>query len=102
MKKNPCRECQLAFEYKGRKGPSFLKECGNCEKLVRHKKYLESKRKFVKSEMITSLDELFKEDWVIWNGSTRSTKVFMNMFVKSVQYFINNGSLYKAIRREDV
>lgn len=101
MTKNPCRECELAFEYKGRKMSAYKEECIKCEKLIKHKKYLESKRKFTKGEQIKSLDELFKEDWVIWNDSTRSTKVFQNMFVKTVKLFVDNGSFYKAIRREE-
>lgn len=100
IKQNPCRYCTKAFEYRGRNSPSHSIECDNCENIKAHKKYLESQRKFVEGEPITSLAELLEQEWVMWYHSTKHIETFKSMPLRAVVMFLDNGAFRKAVRKE--
>lgn len=98
---NPCRYCVASFEYKGRHSPSFTVECQQCKNRKEYNEYLNSKRMFVPGEPITSLEDLLKEDWVIWYGHTKHIEMFRSMSVRTVERFVENHAFRKAIRKEN-
>lgn len=101
LSRNPCRYCVVAIEYKGRHSPSFTIECQTCKNREEHIAYLDSQRKFIPGEPITTWDELFKQTWVIWHGSTKHIEMFRSMSVRTVEMFLRNGAFREAIRKEN-
>ena len=100
LSKNPCRYCIASAEYKGRHSPSFTVECQQCKNRKEYNEYLNSKRMFIPGEPITSLEDLLKEDWVIWHGHTKNIEMFRSMSVRIVERFVENHAFRKAIRKE--
>lgn len=102
MKQNPCRYCAISIEYKGTHRPSLTDvKCDGCKNLNEHLKYLEKQRKFDKGELITSLDELLNQEWVMWYGRTKHIEVFKHSQLKSVLRWLEVGAFHKAVRKED-
>ena len=101
LSKNPCRYCVASVEYKRRHSPSFTVECQQCKNRKEYNEYLNSKRMFIPGEPITSLEDLLKEDWVIWHGHTKHIEMFRSMSVRTVEHFIENHAFRKAIRKEN-
>lgn len=75
-------------------------ECAKCENIQKHREYLLSQRKFAEGEQITSIEELLKQEWVMWYHSTKHIEVFKNMQLNLVLKFLKNGAFRKAIRKE--
>ena len=102
MTKNPCRTCKFGIYTNSihRRTRSWREVCMKCEKYDAHQKYLQSKRKFRQGDQITSLEELVKHEWFIWHGQTKHIEMFRSMSLRTVEQFINNGSIYEAIRKE--
>lgn len=99
--RNPCRYCVASIERKGRHSPSFTVECQQCKYRKEYEEHLDSKRMFVPGEVITTLEELLKQEWVIWYGYTKHVEIFRSMQIRVVEMFIRNGAFRKAIRREN-
>ena len=99
MKQNPCRYCALSYEYKGKHSPSYEKQCKECENSKKHREYLQSQRKFVEGEPITSLDELLKQEWVMWYHNTKHIEVIKHTQLATVLKWLENGAFRKAIRK---
>lgn len=100
MKQNPCRYCALSTEYKGRHSPSWKKECGECEPYQKHKEYLQSQRKFTEGEQITTIEELLKQEWVMWYHVTKHIEVFKHIQLKAVLNWLEHGAFHRAIKKE--
>ena len=69
------------------------------ELLEKHQEELEKRRKFIKGEKITSLEELLNETWVICGIRTMHIKAVMNWQMWMVLRAIEEGCFYKAIRK---
>lgn len=100
MRQNPCRYCAVSMLYKGGHGPTWTPECRNCEKRKKHQEYLQKKRKFEKGEVITSVEDLLKQEWVMLGESTRHIEVLKSMPLRVVLMFLNGNKIYKAMRKE--
>lgn len=104
MKSNPCRRCENAFVWNNRHMPhscgEHAEECRNCENRKAHNMYLESQRKYEKGEPITSLDELLKQEWVMWGDGIKHISVIKNLQLNTVIRFIGLGYFRKAIKKE--
>lgn len=100
MKQNPCRYCALSFEYKGRHSRSGCQKCTKCEKFKKHKEYLQSQRKFIEGELITSIEELLQQEWVMWYHTTRHIEVIKHAQLATVLTWLERGAFRKAIRKE--
>lgn len=104
MKSNPCRRCEKAFVWKNRHMPNtygkHAEECRNCEKRKAHNKYLESQRKYEEGEQITSLDELSKQEWVMWFHTIRHIEVIKHTQLATVLNWLDRGAFRKAIKKE--
>ena len=100
MRQNPCRYCILSEEYKGVHYRGGDKKCETCEKYFAHREYLKSKRKFTEGEPINSIEELLKEEWVMWYGQTKHIEMFKSMPLRSVLRFLELGAIRKAVRKE--
>lgn len=99
MKKNPCRYCALSLEYKGRHTAGNSK-CVECENIKKHREYLQTQRKFIEGEPITSLDELLQQEWVMWYHTTRHIEVIKHTQLTTVLKWLERGAFRKAIRKE--
>ena len=99
MSKNPCRNCKNAFVYRNRH-VAGLNCHKDCQKYKAHQEYLENKRMFKKGEIITSIEELLSEEWVIWANQTRHIEAIKSMPLRTVIVFIEKGFFHKAIRKE--
>ena len=97
--KNPCRKCEKAFVWNNRHTPSLNNECKACEKQKKYKEYLLSKRKFVAGDIITSLEELLQQEWVMFYNCARHIEVIKHNQLSTVLKWLGNGALRKAIRR---
>ena len=62
MRQNPCRYCALSYEHNGKHSQRYNENCFKCENLKKHKIYLQSKRKFVPSDTITTVSELLEQE----------------------------------------
>ena len=100
LSRNQCQYCVAAVVYKGKHLPNYRVECQQCEHKKAHKAYLESKRMFTAGEPITTIEELLQQEWVIWHGATKHIEMFRSMPVRTVEKFLKNGSLKKAIKKE--
>ncbi|WP_367567270.1 hypothetical protein [Lacrimispora sp.] len=101
MKQNPCRYCALSWENKGRHLPSqFDQHCAECENIKKHKEYLKSKRLFKEGAPITSLDELLKQEWVMWYHQTRHIEVIRHAQLATIMNWLNRGAFHMAVRKE--
>ena len=100
MKQNPCRYCALSWEHNGKHYPSYKPPCSECENIKKHKEYLKSQRKFEEGTLITSLDELLKEEWVMWYHQTRHIEVIKHTQLITVLNWLTIGAFHKAIRKE--
>ena len=76
------------------------KSAQNARTFKKHREYLLSQRKFAEGEQITSIEELLKQEWVMWYHSTKHIEVFKNMQLNLVLKFLKNGAFRKAIRKE--
>lgn len=101
VKQNPCRYCSSAFYDARRKQhiSSFSEPCRSCEHIKSHEEYLKSKRKYEAGSVITSLEELLEQTWVIWHGYTKHVEMFRSMPIRVVENFIKNGSIRRAIQK---
>jgi hypothetical protein len=102
LKQNPCRYCALAYEYKGKHIPSYENKCYECENRKSHNEYLKSQRMFEEGETITSLDELLRQEWVMWYHQTKHIKVIMNNQLGCVLRWLKDGAFKEAIRKEPI
>lgn len=99
LKQNPCRYCALSLEYKGKHYSSLNPKCRDCTNLRQHKNYLHTQRKFIDGEPITSIEELLKQEWVMWYHNTKHIEVFKSMPLRGVLKFLERGAFHKAIRK---
>lgn len=100
MKQNPCRYCALAYVRNGIHSPSWNDKCRECENIKKHKKYLESQRMFFEGEPITTLEELLKQEWVMWYHNSRHIEAIKSTPIRIVLEWIEIGAFHKAIRKE--
>lgn len=100
LKQNPCRYCALATEYKGKHTPSYNEKCSDCTNRRKHLNYLYTQRQFKEGLPITSLEELLKQEWVMWYHSTKHIEVFKSMPIRAVLKFLERGAFKEAIRKE--
>ena len=100
MKTNPCRYCALSYNHNGKHSPSYENQCAKCTNRQKHNKYLQSHRKFESGEVITSLDELLQQEWVMWYGYTKHIEVYKHSQLSSVLLWLEIGAFHKAIRKE--
>lgn len=100
MKQNPCRHCALSLTYNGRHSPRWDGKCAECENIKAHREYLKSQRKFIEGEAITTLDELLKQEWVMWYHSSKHIEVIKSAQVRTVLKWLEIGAFRKAIRKE--
>lgn len=100
MKQNPCRYCSFSFNYKGKHEPQWRNEaCQNCEDIKKHENYLQSQRKFVEGEPITSLDELLRQEWVMWYHNTKHIEVIKHTQLSTVLRWLELGAFHRAVRK---
>ena len=99
MTRNPCRGCKDAFELNGRYYNSLNYNCAVCEKLKSHTKYLESKRKYEKGELITSLDELISQEIVMWGNKPTHEGFYKSLQLRVVIDGLKNGWFRYAVRK---
>lgn len=102
LKQNPCRYCALATEYKGKHTPSWNEKCKDCTNLRKHKNYLHTQRKFAEGTPITTLEELLKQEWVMWYHNTKHIEVFKSMQLRTVLRQLEVGAFKTAIRKEPI
>lgn len=100
MRENPCRYCVLHIKYKNKYGQGWSKECYTCQNLKSHKEYLKTQRKYEVGELITNIQDLLKETWVMWNGKTKHIEMFKSMPLRTVIGLIDSGSIRKAIKKD--
>src|SRR5574344_246254 len=100
LKQNPCRYCALSTEYKGKHVPSWNEKCKDCTNHRQHLNYLHTQRKFTEGLPITSLEELLKQEWVMWYHQTKHIEVFKSMPIRVVLKFLERGAFKEAIRKE--
>ena len=61
--------------------------------------YLKNNRKFEEGEPITSLEELLKQEWVMWYHSAKHIEVIKHNQLSTVLKWLDNGAFHKAIRK---
>lgn len=90
----------MAFAHNGRHSPSWDGKCAECESIKKHREYLESQRKFVEGEPITTLEELLKQEWVMWYHQSKHIEAIKSTSIRIVLEWIEIGAFHKAIRKE--
>lgn len=101
MKQNPCRYCSFSLNYRGKHEPQWRNDtCQNCEDIKKHEGYLQSQRKFIEGDPITNLDELLKQEWVMWYHNTKHIEVIKHTQLATVLHWLERGAFHKAIRKD--
>lgn len=100
MRQNPCRYCSSSVDIKGKHFASFSEKCWECDYKKKHMEYLKKNRKFEEGEPITSLEELLKQEWVMWYHNTKHIEVIKHTQLSTVLKWLKNGAFHKAIRKE--
>ena len=100
MRENPCRYCALSSRYKNKYRPGWLKECWTCQNLKIHQEYLRTQRKYEPGELITNIQDLLKETWVMWYGKTKHIETFKSMQLRTVIQSLDHGAIRKAISKK--
>lgn len=59
------------------------------------------KRKYRRGEVITSLDELAKQEFIYWHNKIYHAGWFMSWQFRMAKRFIDAGSLYYAVSTAD-
>lgn len=98
--KNPCRYCiNGAKSLNGKYYPGRNCFYSVCDNRKEYKEYLSSKRQFKEGETITALEDLLKQEWVMWYGATKHIEMFRSMPIRTVEMFLRQGAFTKAIRK---
>ena len=63
--------------------------------------YLASKRKYEIGEPITSLDELYMQDFVMLGGRIKHISIIQSMTFRTVYLYLQRGAIHKAIKKEE-
>ena len=100
IRENPCRYCALHTRYKNHYERGWSKECHTCQNLKLHREYLETQRKYETGELITNIQDLLKETWVMLHGRTKHIEMFKSMQLRTVIRFLNSGCIRKAVQKE--
>lgn len=100
MRQNPCRYCSSSVDIKGKHFASFSEKCWECDYKKQHMEYLKKNRKFEEGEPITSLEELMKQEWVMWYHNTKHIEVIKHTQLLTVLRWLEDGAFHKAIRKE--
>lgn len=100
MKQNPCRYCALSWEHNGKHYPSCEPPCAECENIKKHREYLKSQRKFEEGKLIQSLDDLLKQEWIMWYHQTRHIEVIKHTQLSTILNWLDRGAFHLAIRKE--
>lgn len=100
MKQNPCRYCALAYVHNGRNSPSWDDKCRECDNIKKHREYLQSQRKFIEGEPITTLEELLEQEWVMWYHRSKHIEAIKSTTIRIVLRWLEIGALRKAIRKQ--
>ena len=79
----------------------FDEKCSDCEKRKAHEEYLASKRKYEIGEPITSLDELYAQDFVMLGGKIKHISIIQSMTFRTVYLFLQRGAIRRAIKKEE-
>lgn len=66
-----------------------------------HRQYLLSKRKFIEGKPITTLEELLKQEWVMWFHTTRHIEVIKHVQLSTVLVWLKRGVIHEAIKKEE-
>lgn len=69
--------------------------------LKKHEAKLEKRRKYRKGELITSLDELVKQDLVYHNNKTEASGWFMSYQLSYINNEIKRNRIYKVVKKEN-
>lgn len=99
MRPNPCYDCDKSVVWQNRHYPKHMSFCKSCKKRMKYEADLQSKRKYEAGDPIVSLDELLKQKWVIWNGSTKNIEIVKSLQLRTVLQLLGRGALKKAIRK---
>ena len=68
--------------------------------IAKHEEELEKKRKYKQGEVIHSFDELMKQDMIYWQNKIYHYGWFSSWQASWLRCLIENGSIYKAIKKE--
>jgi hypothetical protein len=55
---------------------------------------------FVAGDVITTLDELLQQEWVMWFGRARHIEIIKSLQLRCVLQLIKAGYFKKAVRKE--
>lgn len=104
MSKNPCANCNNAFEYNSRHFPNRLscRECKCCEKRSHYEDHLKSRRKYEVGDPIKNIDELLKQDVVMFHGLTRNIAFIKNLQLQFILNCLSTGKICKAVKKKEV
>ena len=99
MRPNPCYDCDKSVVWQNRHYTKHMSFCKSCKKRMKYEADLQSKRKYEAGDPIVSLDELIKQKWVIWNGSTKNIEIVKSLQLRTVLQLLERGMFKKAIRK---
>lgn len=103
MRENPCRYCALHIQIRNRYTHSMLdSRCMACEEFKKHQEYLKSHRKFEQGEVITDINQLLGETWVMMFGRPKHIAALKNMQLGTLLHFISSRMIYKAIDKTKI
>mgnify|MGYP005894127827 CR=1 FL=1 len=104
MSKNPCTNCNNAFEYYSRHFPNrrTCRECKCCEKRSHYEEYLKSRRKYEVGDPIKNIDELLKQDVVMFCGRTKNIAFIKNFQLQFILNCLSTGRICKAVKKKEV
>ena len=103
MKKPDCKSCELMKANQENKGLfNIFVDCDICDKMKKYEAFKESKRLYCKGAVITRLDTLLLQDFVMFHGRTKHIEVIKSMSLRVVLSYLKNNAFCYAINKKDL
>ena len=96
----PCSKCKYAVKLDSRSYSCDIFHQDKCEKIMKYRRYLKSRRKYRPGELIVSLNTLMKQTFVYWHGKITHISVIKNQQYNVIMRGLEQGMFYKAIKKE--
>lgn len=104
--KNPCANCKDAKHFVI--GKTKTRHCHYCtastvcDKYIKYRELLQSKRKYEQGEPISNINELLEQEFVYVFGGIRHIEVVKHLQLATIISMIFGKRIYKAIKKVEV
>lgn len=103
---NPCTKCVNAKHFPkgtaGKRNYHVCKDSIDCDKIVKYKEYLQSKRIYERGEVIMDLSELLTQEFVFIYGAPKHIQFVKQQKLSTLLQLLKFKKIYKADKKAEV